>query len=230
MISGSASESAANTEANAANNASALQLQMFEQTEQNEAPFLQAGTGALPFLQAGIGTGGGNVTGTGPLNAPFTLADFKNSPGYEFQMNQGENAILNSASATGGVKSGNTLKGLTSYGEGVANQDYWNAYNAYVNAQNQKFDQLQTVAGSGQNAAGNLGALSSQVGQSVGNNIVGAGNASAAGTIGLANAAGSGLNGLSSTAMLYQILNNNSGFNPQSGGNGWYGDASFTNP
>lgn len=184
---------------------------MFNQTEANEAPYLTAGGNALTALQNGLGIGGGNTSGVGSLNAPFTMGQFQNSPGYQFQLQQGENAVLNNASATGGVNSGNTLKALTGYGQGVANQDYWNAYNAYVNAQNQKFGQLQTVAGSGQNAAGNLGALGTQVGASVGNNIVGAGNASAAGQVGSANAIAGGINNttssLSQNYLLASLLN-----------------------
>lgn len=210
-IGASASSDAAKTEANASNQASAVEQSMFNQTQANEKPFLDAGTNALTALQQGIGIGPGtNNTGTGPLNAPFTTADFQTSPGYQFQMQQGENAVLNNRSALGGVNSGNTLKALTSFGQGVANQDYWNAYNAYVNQQNQKFGQLQTVAGSGQNAAANLGALGTQVGASVGNNIVNAGNASAAGTVGTANAISGGINNLSQNYLLASALNSGS--------------------
>lgn len=210
-IAAGAAGSAANTEADASKNASQVQLGMFNQTEANEAPYLAAGGNALTALESGIGIGPGtNNTGTGPLNAPFTMADFQNSPGYQFQLQQGENAVLNNASATGGVNSGNTLKALTQYGQGVANQDYWNAYNAYTTAQNQKFGQLQTLAGSGQNAAANLGALGAQTGASVGNNIVNAGNASAAGTVGAANAVNNGINGLSQNYLLASALNSGS--------------------
>jgi hypothetical protein len=185
---------------------------MFNQTQANEAPYLAAGGNALAALQQGIGIGPGtNNSGVGSLNAPFTTAQFHNSPGYQFQLQQGENAVLSNAAATGGVNSGNTLKALTQFGQGTANQDYWNAYNAYVNQQNQRFGQLQTVAGSGQNAAGNLGALGTQVGSSVGNNIVGAGNAAAAGQVGSANAIAGGINnatsGLSQNYLLYSLMN-----------------------
>ena len=211
VIGSSAASDAANTEANASNQASAVEQAMFNQTQANEKPFLDAGSNALVALQQGIGVGPGtNNSGTGPLNKPFTMADYQTSPGYQFQLQQGENAVLNNKSALGGVNSGNTLKALTSYGQGVANQDYWNAYNAYVNGQNQKFGQLQTVAGSGQNAAANLGALGTQVGASVGNNIVNAGNASAAGTVVSANAINNGLNGLSQNYLLASALNSGS--------------------
>lgn len=223
-IGSSAASSAANTEANASNNASQVELNMFNQTQANEAPYLAAGGNALTALQSGIGIGPGTGnTGTGPLNAPFTTADFQNSPGYQFQLQQGENAVLNNRSALGGVNSGNTLKALTSFGQGVANQDYWNAYNAYTTAQNQKFGQLQTLAGSGQNAAANLGALGAQTGASVGNNIVNAGNASAAGTVGSANAISNGISGLSQNYLLASALNSGAA------GNGGFSFLGFGN-
>lgn len=234
LISSSASKSAAKTEATASNQASTQELDMFNQTQANEAPFVAAGGNALPALQSGVGIGPGG-TGTGPLNAqypnmaPFTLSDFQTSPGYQFQVQEGENAILNNRSALGGVNSGNTLKALTSYGEGVANQDYWNAYNAYVNNyqqgyanytnnQNQKFGQLQTLAGSGQNAAANLGALSANTGAAIGNNIIGAGNASAAGTVASGNAINSGVQNLSQNYLLANAISGGNLFGSSSSG------------
>lgn len=196
---------------------------MFNQVQANEQPFVQAGQNALPILQAGIGAADG--TGIGPLNAaypamqPFTLAQFQNSPGYQFQQQEGQNAILNNRSALGGVNSGNTLKALTQFGQQNANQDYWNAYNAYVNNylqgynqytanQNQRFGQFQTLTGSGQNAAANLGSLSSGVAANIGNNLIGAGNAISAGQVAQGQAASNAISGIGQNALLYSLLNN----------------------
>lgn len=215
VIGSNAATDAAQTQANAANQASQTELNMFNQTQANEAPYLAAGNNALPALLNGLGIGGGNTTGTGSLNAPFTMQQFQNSPGYNFQLQQGENAVLNNASATGGVKSGNTLKALTQYGQGVANQDYWNAYNAYTTNQNTNFNRLQTIAGSGQNAAANLGSLGSQVASNVGANQIGAGNSISAGQVGSATAINNGINGVSSNYLLSSLLNGggaNNGF------------------
>lgn len=188
---------------------------MFNRTQANEQPFIQAGGNALTALQQGIGIGPGTSgTGVGDLNRPFTAGDFHSSPGYQFQMQQGENAVLNNAAHLGGVNSGNTLKALTQFGQGTANQDYWNAYNAFVNNQNQRFGQLQTVAGSGQNAVSNTGALGAQVASSVGNNIIGAGNAQSAGQVGQANAITNGIGGVSQNFLLYSLLNGGLPGNP----------------
>lgn len=207
ILGANASEEAAQEQYQSEQNAIQFEEQQWNQTEKNEQPFLGAGQNALPYLLRGLGIGGGNTSGTGSLNAPFTMADYTRSPGYNFLLQQGQNSIENTASATGGVGGGNTLKALTGYGQGVANQDYWNAYNAYTQNQNQRFNQLDTVVGSGQNAAANLGALGTQVGANVGNNMVGAGNALAAGTIGQANAIGGGLSGAQNNLLLYSLLN-----------------------
>lgn len=191
---------------------------MFQSTQANEAPYLAAGGNALTALQSGLGLGAGG-NGTGSLNAPFTMAQFQNSPGYQFQQQQGQGAILNNASALGGVKSGNTLKALNSFGQGVANQDYWNAYNAYTTNQNTQFNRLDTLAGSGQNAAANLGGLGAGVGAQIGSNQIGAGNAIAAGQVGSANALNNGINGVGQNFLLAAALNP-SMFGGASGGYG----------
>lgn len=213
IIGSSASSSAAKTEATASNNASNVELGMFNQTQANEAPYMAAGGNALTSLLNGLGIGPNDGSGPagnipyGSLTKPFTLADYQTSPGYQFELQQGQDAVMNKASSMGGVNSGNTLKALTSYSEGVANQDYQQAYNNYVAQQAQRFSQLQNITGSGQNAAGNLGALGAQTGTNIGNNIVSAGNASAAGTVGSANAINSGINSVGQNYLLSSVLN-----------------------
>lgn len=181
-----ATKSAANTQASAANNATAVEQAQFNQTQQNLAPFVGAGTNALGQLQSLPGA---------PAFAPPTFgAGFQQSPGYNFQLQQGIGAIQNSAAAHGGVVGGNTLKALNQFGQGVANQDYYNYgntqqanylndYAAQAQAQQQKFNNLQTIAGSGQNAAAGLGALGASTANQIGGNIQGAANANSAATV-----------------------------------------------
>lgn len=209
-IGSSASSDAAQTQANSAQNATNAQLQMFNQTQQNLNPFIKSGTNALATLQSQIGIGAnGAFNPNAPLVKPFTQADFQSSPGYGFQMSQGIDAIQNSASAAGGIKGGNTLKSLDTFGQGIANQDWWNAYNAYTQRQQQQYGMINNFVGSGQNAAAGLGAISANVGNQVGSNMIGAGNALAAGQVGSANATTGGLNSLAQIANLYGTSNQN---------------------
>lgn len=267
VIGSNATQSAADTQANAANSSTAFQEQMFQSEQNNLAPFLTSGTNSLAALQQLYGltptssgaTGPGSAapaqtpdnpsvaaaraanpslanapvymapqgeiffnvggqwvdnqgqpasnygvivpasaaapggTSTAPvnsqnvLNSPLlrapTTADFQSSPGYNFQLQQGTNAITNNASALGGVNSGNTLKALQGYGTGLANQDYWNFYNAFTGNQNRVATSLGSLAGAGQNAAANLGSAGSNLGTQVGNNNAAAANATSANSV-----------------------------------------------
>lgn len=138
------------------------------------------------------------------LVKPFTAADFTASPGYQWQLSQGLGAVNNAASVTG--PGGNTLKDLMTYGEGLASQDWWNAYNAYTNNQSRVFNMLQTLSAGGANAGANLGGFASQVGGQIGSNIIGAGNAMAAGRIGQANAFAGGANSVGNAFLLRNLM------------------------
>lgn len=197
LISSNSSSNAANTQANAANQATQAQLQMFNQTQQNLKPFLQGGTNSLAALMSYLGIGpNGSFNPNAPGVAPFSAQQFQASPGYAWQKQQGIDAIQNSAAAKGGVTGGNTLKALDQFGTGLANQDYYNAMNAYLTQQGNVFNRLYDLTGTGANAAASLGGFAQNTGQSIGSNIIGAGNALAAGQIGQGNAMSGGLNSL----------------------------------
>lgn len=173
---------AANTQADAANNATANTRGMFDQTQANLQPYMQSGNTALAQL-------GGKIS-SGELGGQFTSADYlaNKDPGYEFQLEQGRQALQNSQAAGDGALSGSALKGLINYNQGMASTGYQNAYTRWLQSQSNTYNTLAGVAGLGENAAANLG--NSGVGYSNGmaSTITGAGNASAAGTMGAANA------------------------------------------
>jgi hypothetical protein len=209
LISSNASESAAQTQANAANAATAAEQAQFNTTTQNLSPFVGTGQIALGQLGSMLGlpsTVGGQANPNAPLAQPFTAAQYQQSPGYQFQLNQGLGAVQNSAAAQGGLAGGNTLTALTQYGQGLANTDYQQAYNNYTANQLQQFNMLNTVSGNGQNAAAQLGTTGAQVASNIGSNTIGAGNALAAGQVGSANALTGGINSATSNGMLSFLL------------------------
>lgn len=57
----------------------------------------------------------------GLLNDPSTI---EQTPGYKFQVEQGNQAINRSAAAKGMLGSGNVLAELAKYGQGMASQEY----------------------------------------------------------------------------------------------------------
>lgn len=205
-----AATSAATTQANAANNASATQLQMFEEMQTGLKPYTTAGTTSLGGLQTFMGM---NPDGTTNPNAPglakFTGADLAKDPGYQFQMQQGTDAIMNQRSAMGGVLSGGTLKDLTSFSQGLAGTTFDDAWKRFMTEQSTQYGNLYNMTSMGESAAAGVGSAGIQTGANIGANTIGAGNATAAGTVGSANAITGGVSNLYSQWLMSQFMNNN---------------------
>jgi hypothetical protein len=199
-----AAQSAADTSANATNNATALQKQMYDQTRTDQTPWREAGTNALAQMTRGTQPGGSMIR-------PFGMADFNADPGYSFRMSEGLKALDRSASARGGLLSGSALKGITRYGQDLASQEYQNAYNRYGTDQGTQFNRLASMAGLGQTANAAIGTAGSNMANNVGNlemnNAANAGNAGMAAAnarssaySGASNMLGYGLNSLNKSS------------------------------
>lgn len=128
-----------------------------------------------------------------PLVKPFSLEDFKESPAYQFNLQQGQDAINKSASARGSYYAPATLQDIGRYSQGVASNEFNNAYGQYNNNQNNIWSRLFGLSGSGQNAAAQMGAFGGQAANQIGQNTIGAGNAGAAGIMGTGNALQGGI-------------------------------------
>ncbi len=200
VASSSAASKAAHAQENAANTASQTQLQMYNQTRDDQAPWRTAGGTAIGQLSAGTAPGA-------EFNRNFTMKDFNADPGYQFRMDQGSRALQASAAARGGLLSGGTLKALDRYGQDFASNEYSNAYNRFNNNQTTRFNRLSTIAGLGQTSVGQTGAQGTAVGGQIGSNYIGAGNAQAAGYVGQANAVNSGISSLGNFYLQQQYLN-----------------------
>jgi hypothetical protein len=167
---------------------------MYNQTAANVAPWLTAGQGALSQLVAGTQPGGGLMPSS---YTPYGLPQFQASPEYQNMQMQDQNAInasLNASSKTGGMNS-NNLQGLIGWTQGNATSQYATGLNDYINqflqgnqAKANQFSTLNTLSQGGQGAALQQGQISANVGQNVGNSIIGAGQATASGQAGVANA------------------------------------------
>jgi len=68
-----------------------------------------------------------------------TIADALNDPGYSFGMQQGEQALQNSAAAGGVLNSGNTLKNILAFGNNYATTKYDDLYNRDLNTYNTNY-------------------------------------------------------------------------------------------
>jgi hypothetical protein len=181
LIGASASKSAASSQAAAADRAAELQNQQFQQTRQDQMPWLKAGEQALNKLI--------------PMTdyTKFGMDQFTADPGYAFRLSEGQKALDRSAAARGGLISGGALKAAQRYGQDMGSQEYMNAFNRYQTERSAALNPLQSLAGVGQTAATNLGTMGAANAANVGNLITGGAAAQAAGRIGQANAITGGL-------------------------------------
>lgn len=184
VISSNAASNAANTQSAAAQQAQALQYQEFLTQENNQAPYLQAGTSALAGMQ------------NPSFQQPFTMADFQQDPSYQFDLQQGQQAIQRSAAASGGLQSGGTMKAMAQYTQGMASNDYEQAYNNYNNNQTLQFNRLASVANLGQTANAQTNAAGMNMANQAGNDLMGGANAQAAAGIASGNQWGKTLSGI----------------------------------
>lgn len=141
-----------------------------------------------------------------PFQAP-TLEQAEQTPGYQFNLQSGTQAIDENAAATGNLMSGNTGVALTKYGQGLATTTYQQAYqnalqqymtnlNAAGQGTNIGLSSTGQLGQFGQGAANNLASLYLTGGQQQASQINNKGAAKAAGDIGAANAYGNMFNGI----------------------------------
>jgi hypothetical protein len=173
-----AAKSAAGIQAKSAQDATNLQTRIYDESVARSKPFYDTSVQANNKLSGLLG-----------LNGQSPTSVMENDPGYQFRMDQGQKTLDNSAASRGMTLSGAAQKALAKYGQDYASGEYNNVYN-----------RLSSTAGGGQ-VASNMNNLGASYGTNVSNNITGAGNANAAGTVGAANAWG---NGLQSTVNNYQ--------------------------
>ena len=168
----------------------------------------------------------------GMFNKTPTLSDLQMDPSYGFRLSQGLEARENSAAARGMQLSGSTLKDLERFSQDYASQEYGNAYGRFMGERGDQYNRLASLAGIGQTASQNTGATAANalgnMGNQIGQNIMGAGNAMAAGQVGAANAMGSSLNNIGNYAMFQNLYNQGPGTSgsalttPNAGiGTGW---------
>lgn len=195
IIGGISSNKAAKTQAGAAAAATDAQERMFERQVELQQPFREAGLEGQNRLLQLLGLGKDTTAADFGkyASAEFGMDKFKTDPGYAFRMSEGMKGLERSAAARGGLLSGAALKGIQRYGQDLASQEYQNAFNRYQTARTNTLNPYASLAGVAQSSANTLGNAASTLGGQIGSNIIGAGNAAAAGQIGVANAISGGV-------------------------------------
>lgn len=133
LMGASAARSAARTQAAAAREGIDAQKAMFERGLEEQKPFREAGIEAnnmlmeqlrnFPQYQAS--------RGLSPAELAAEQFNFQADPGYGFRLEEGLRALERSAAARGGLMGGATGKALQRYGQGLASQEYQNAFQRF---------------------------------------------------------------------------------------------------
>lgn len=184
-----ASRRAADAQVQSAAESARLQREMFDRQVALQEPFRQGGLTGQNRIMELLGIGGDAAAGDyGRFGRDFSMADYEADPGYAFRLSEGNKALERSAAARGMVMSGQMFKGAQRFGQDLASQEYQNAFNRYQTNRSNQLNPLQSLMGAGQTATNQLTSEAGQLGRSLGENELGAGNARASGYIGSANA------------------------------------------
>ena len=181
VIGAYSSNQAAKAQERAAREGSAAQERMFNRQVELQEPFRQAGVNALPDLISAS------------RYTPFDYDAYQNDPGVGFRFREGLKALQASKAAGGMLRSGNTLRGITQFGQDLASQEYTNAFNRYQAERAARLNPLQSLAGVGQTATNTLSNEAGQYGQNMAANAAAMGNIRASSYMNTANALAGGL-------------------------------------
>jgi hypothetical protein len=132
---------AQNTVGAATTNANGILSGVYNDLQSNLQPYLQAGTTGAQQLTAATAPGG-SLSG----NFSFDPTQIANNPDYQFQLQQGLQAVQRSQAASGQLTGGGTLKALTQYSQGLASNEIGQAYNqALTTYQTNRQNTLQNI-------------------------------------------------------------------------------------
>lgn len=155
------------------------QRRQFDQIQQLLAPFVTAGTGAIAGQQDLLGLGG-------PGAQQAAIGALEGSPQFQALTQQGEEAILANASATGGLRGGNVQGALAQFRPQLLAQLI-----------DQQYSRLGGLAQMGQASAAGVGSAGLQTGNNVTQLLGQQGAAQAGAALAAGRANGQLVNGIS---------------------------------
>ena len=180
---------AANAQRRGARRAREAQAEALRQQREVMDPYLQGGQTSQNELLRLLGLGGDPASaGYGSMAQPFGMEQFQADPGYQFRMDEGMKALERSAAARGGLLSGGFLRGATRYGQGLASQEYMNAFNRYQAERRARLDPLFELYGQGAQSANAMAGYQGQYGRGAAQTYTDAANARASNYLTRANA------------------------------------------
>jgi len=171
-----AAEDAANIQAGAAGQGISEQRRQFDALQALLKPYTEAGLPALEQQQAFLGL-------RGPDAERAAIERIQGGVGFQEAVRQGEEALLQRASATGGLRGGNVQAALAQFRPALLNQ-----------AIEQQYSRLGGMTTLGQQSAAGVGAAGMETGTNIANLLGQQGAALAGGELGQAKAYGQVLN------------------------------------
>ena len=167
-----AADQAANAEIQGTAMSVEEQRRQFDAVQKLLAPYIDAGTGALGSQQTLIGLKGDEAQAA-------AIEDLRTSPEFGALVREGENAILQNASATGGLRGGNTQAALARFRPAVLSD--------LINKQYERLSGITSIgqasatgqASAAQQTGANVSALFQNQGQALANAALAKGQANA---------------------------------------------------
>ena len=185
---------ASSTQAQSSANQVAENSRQYDQNRADSAPYRSAGVNALGTLQGAIGQ-------------PTTAADVMSDPGYQFGLQQGQQAIDRQSAANGGRDSGAALKSAAAYATNYATAGYGAAYQR----REDRLNRLSALANIGQTATAGSAATGAASSNALTSILNSQGNSSAAAQLSQGNIWGNTANQIAAQGSRY--LSNSGGGN-----------------
>ena len=188
----SAARSAGAKQADAAQYAADQQREMFNLVNEQQAPYREAGYGALTRIGEMLPY----------LTSPITAEDIRSQPGFEFAIDQGTGAARMNANVGGGGSNVDRAaqKFAIDYTVGTALPQAMaqrsNIYNT-----------LAGIAGIGQTGVQQTGNAAMSAGTNIGQAAIGGATAIGAGQVGAANAFAGAAQNIGNAGFMYGLLN-----------------------
>jgi hypothetical protein len=216
-----ASYAGSQMQADAAKEATAAQLSMFNTINKQFAPQRGAGYQSLNQIRSmlpgqsvtynELGQPVGTQEGTDYLTRQFTPQDLQAglAPNYQFMLGQGQQAQQRAANVGGGLIGGNALRGLEDYTQNYAQNAYQGAFNNFQSQRTGIYNTLAGIAGLGQKAQESTSQAGQNATTAAAQLGVGSAAAQAAGLTGASNALAGGLQNYQQNQILQAVLGQN---------------------
>lgn len=229
----------------AARDAQQLQLGMYNQSRSDLAPYREGGAGAYTSLLQLYGIGPDGTRSSAPF-PQASLDAFRNSPDYQFASDEGRRQVNFGSAAKGelgigaGGMTGNRGRDLTSFGQGLATQQFGNYFNRLLQLSQIGQGAAGATVSAGTSVGNTVGGQQIQAAQGTGGQQIGAvqgtgqqqlgaagniaqlqlgqGSAQASGVVGATNAVTSSLGQGTNNLMLWNALGNRSAYGSPGGG------------